>query len=120
MTSLNTLKVKEGPATEEPVSTTLDVMLGNLQVDFPKWGGGEPRSCKPEEQYFEDENEMFARPPCAGCGRAIYGRCITAMFRKFHPEHFVCSFCLKPLTKGIFKENGDKPYCHGCYYRLFG
>ena len=31
MTSLNTFKIKEGAA-EEPVSTTLDDMLGNLQV----------------------------------------------------------------------------------------
>jgi len=48
------------------------------------------------------------------------GRCITAMFRKFHPEHFVCSYCLKQLKKGTFKEQGDKPYCHGCFDRLFG
>lgn len=48
------------------------------------------------------------------------GRCITAMFRKFHPEHFVCAFCLKQLNKGTFKEQNDKPYCHGCFDKLFG
>lgn len=37
---------------------------------------------------------------CAGCSKPITGRCITAMFRKFHPEHFVCAFCLKQLNKG--------------------
>lgn len=42
------------------------------------------------------------------------------MFKKFHPEHFVCSYCLKQLKKGTFKEQGDKPYCHGCFERLFG
>jgi len=57
---------------------------------------------------------------CAGCHKPITGRCITAMFRKFHPEHFVCSYCLKQLKKGTFKEQGDKPYCHGCFDRLFG
>lgn len=57
---------------------------------------------------------------CAGCHKPITGRCITAMFRKFHPEHFVCSYCLKQLKKGTFKEQADKPYCHGCFDRLFG
>lgn len=50
----------------------------------------------------------------------LSGRCITAMFRKFHPEHFVCAFCLKQLNKGTFKEQNDKPYCHGCFDKLFG
>ncbi|XP_076054650.1 paxillin isoform X10 [Oratosquilla oratoria] len=57
---------------------------------------------------------------CAGCHKPITGRCITAMFRKFHPEHFVCSFCLKQLNKGTFKEQNDKPYCHVCFDKLFG
>ncbi|CAO1368440.1 unnamed protein product [Diamesa hyperborea] len=57
---------------------------------------------------------------CAGCSKPITGRCITAMFRKFHPEHFVCAFCLKQLNKGTFKEQNDKPYCHGCFDKLFG
>ncbi|KAK0092419.1 hypothetical protein PV326_001490 [Microctonus aethiopoides] len=57
---------------------------------------------------------------CAGCHKPITGRCITAMFRKFHPEHFVCAFCLKQLNKGTFKEQNDKPYCHCCFEKLFG
>ncbi|CAL4114311.1 unnamed protein product [Meganyctiphanes norvegica] len=57
---------------------------------------------------------------CAGCHKPITGRCITAMFRKYHPEHFVCSFCLKQLNKGTFKEQNEKPYCHGCFDKLFG
>jgi LIM domain len=44
---------------------------------------------------------------CAGCSKPITGRCITAMFRKFHPEHFVCAFCLKQLNKGEKKINGE-------------
>ncbi|CAG9759708.1 unnamed protein product [Ceutorhynchus assimilis] len=57
---------------------------------------------------------------CAGCHKPISGRCVTAMFRKFHPEHFVCAFCLKQLNKGTFKEQSDKPYCHMCFEKLFG
>eukprot|EP00096_Caligus_rogercresseyi_P007722 TRINITY_DN2571_c0_g1_i1.p1 TRINITY_DN2571_c0_g1~~TRINITY_DN2571_c0_g1_i1.p1 ORF type:complete len:466 (+),score=144.93 TRINITY_DN2571_c0_g1_i1:497-1894(+) len=70
--------------------------------------------------YCETHYHSLRGSLCAGCHKAIQGRCITAMFRKFHPEHFVCSFCLKQLNKGTFKEQGDKPYCHECYDRLFG
>ncbi|CAG0900973.1 unnamed protein product [Cyprideis torosa] len=55
---------------------------------------------------------------CASCQKPITGKCITAMFQKFHPEHFVCSFCLKQLNKGTFKEDRNKPYCHSCFEKL--
>merc|ERR1719318_1542873 len=57
---------------------------------------------------------------CYSCQKPITGRCITAMRRKFHPEHFLCAFCLKQLNKGTFKEMNDKPYCHPCFIKLFG
>ncbi|XP_050408909.1 leupaxin isoform X1 [Patella vulgata] len=57
---------------------------------------------------------------CATCQKPITGRCITAMFKKFHPEHFVCAFCLKQLNKGTFKDQNEKPYCHPCFVKLFG
>ncbi|KAL5015690.1 hypothetical protein ScPMuIL_005279 [Solemya velum] len=57
---------------------------------------------------------------CAGCQMPITGRCVTAMYKKFHPEHFVCAFCLKQLNKGTFKEQNDRPYCHPCFVKLFG
>lgn len=56
---------------------------------------------------------------CSGCQKPITGRCISAMGKKFHPEHFVCAFCLKQLNKGTFKEQNDKPYCQGCFIKLF-
>lgn len=56
---------------------------------------------------------------CCSCQQPINGRCITAMNKKFHPEHFICSFCTKQLNKGTFKEQNDKPYCHPCYTKLF-
>ena len=57
---------------------------------------------------------------CAGCSKPITGRCITAMFKKFHPDHFVCTYCLKQLNKGTFKEQNDKPYCHVCFEKVYG
>ena len=37
---------------------------------------------------------------CSACNSAIEGRCVTALFKKFHPEHFVCSYCLAQLSQG--------------------
>ncbi|TDH08469.1 hypothetical protein EPR50_G00098120 [Perca flavescens] len=56
---------------------------------------------------------------CGGCGAPITGRCISALDRKFHPEHFVCAFCLRQLSQGIFKEQKGKPYCSACFDKLF-
>ncbi|CAB1324280.1 unnamed protein product [Coregonus sp. 'balchen'] len=56
---------------------------------------------------------------CGGCREPISGRCISAMERKFHPEHFVCAFCLRKLSQGVFKEQAGKPYCSACHTKLF-
>ncbi|KAL6107843.1 lpxn [Pungitius sinensis] len=56
---------------------------------------------------------------CGGCGEPIAGRCISALGRKFHPEHFVCAFCLRQVSQGIFKEQEGKPYCTTCFDKLF-
>ncbi|XP_045475431.1 leupaxin isoform X2 [Harmonia axyridis] len=72
------------------------------------------------QPYCETHYHLKRGSLCAGCHKPISGRCITAMFRKFHPEHFVCAFCLKQLNKGTFKEHTDRPYCHACFDKLFG
>ncbi|NWH53592.1 TGFI1 protein, partial [Fregata magnificens] len=77
--------------------------------------------------FFEDgghpycERHFHARRGslCRGCGEPIAGRCVTAMAQRFHPEHFVCAFCLRPLSKGTFQEQEGKPYCQPCFLRLF-
>ncbi|XP_029895024.1 leupaxin isoform X1 [Aquila chrysaetos chrysaetos] len=56
---------------------------------------------------------------CHGCGRPVTGRCITAAGRKYHPEHFICAYCLGQLQKGTFREHGDKMYCRACHDKLF-
>ena len=45
---------------------------------------------------------------------------ITALGKKFHSEHFCCTFCVTPLTESSFKENNGNPYCFSCYDKLFG
>ncbi|XP_070688976.1 leupaxin [Pempheris klunzingeri] len=56
---------------------------------------------------------------CGGCGEPITGRCISALGCKFHPEHFMCAFCLRQLSQGIYKEQSGKPYCSACFDKLF-
>uniref|UniRef100_A0A3B4AR78 LIM zinc-binding domain-containing protein n=1 Tax=Periophthalmus magnuspinnatus TaxID=409849 RepID=A0A3B4AR78_9GOBI len=72
---------------------------------------GKPYCCK-------DFYHLFGTL-CGGCGEPITGRCISALSRKFHPEHFVCAFCLRQLSQGIFKDQKGKPYCSACFNKLF-
>ncbi|XP_038215321.1 paxillin-like [Zerene cesonia] len=100
------------------VSACCQHVFINLECREPFHGGS----------FFEHEGQPYCETHyhgkrgslCAGCHKPIAGRCITAMFRKFHPEHFVCAFCLRQLNKGTFKEQNDKPYCHACFDKLFG
>uniref|UniRef100_A0A914VYC2 LIM zinc-binding domain-containing protein n=1 Tax=Plectus sambesii TaxID=2011161 RepID=A0A914VYC2_9BILA len=66
-----------------------------------------------ETHYHEKRGSL-----CSSCTKPISGRCVSAMGQKFHPEHFVCSFCRRQLNKGTFKEHDHKPFCHKCYEKL--
>ncbi|KAF5401703.1 Paxillin a [Paragonimus heterotremus] len=57
---------------------------------------------------------------CIACSKPITGRCVNALGRRYHPEHFTCAYCLQPLQTGTFKEHSNKPYCHQCFEQLFG
>ncbi|XP_067170967.1 transforming growth factor beta-1-induced transcript 1 protein [Apteryx mantelli] len=70
--------------------------------------------------YCERHFRAGGAQACRGCGEPIAGRCVTAMAQRFHPEHFVCAFCRRPLAKGPFQEQAGKAYCQPCFRRLFG
>jgi len=57
---------------------------------------------------------------CAGCSKPVSGRVVQALGKKWHPEHFVCTFCMNPLPGGNYTENSGKAYCKPCYAKLFG
>lgn len=57
---------------------------------------------------------------CYTCNGPILGRIVNAMNRRFHPEHFVCSFCRRELVRTAFKELDGRPYCQACFGRLSG
>ncbi|VDL92309.1 unnamed protein product [Schistocephalus solidus] len=69
--------------------------------------------------YCESHQQNFTSLICASCSQPIAGRCINAMGKRFHLQHFVCTYCLRPLNTGTFKERASKPYCSACFRQLF-
>eukprot|EP00158_Paraphelidium_tribonemae_P007451 Partr_v1_DN28252_c0_g1_i1_m75411 putative transforming growth factor beta 1 induced transcript 1 len=74
--------------------------------------------------YCETHYHSARGSLCASCQKPITGRCITAIGKKFHPEHFVCAFCKKNLGTlgsgtGSFKDHDGKPYCVNCHVKLY-
>lgn len=57
-------------------------------------------------------------PRCAHCDQPITDRCVTALGKKWHPEHFMCSQCLQPLTGGFLERDGHA-FCERCFYSAF-
>eukprot|EP00457_Paulinella_chromatophora_P003004 gb/GEZN01003009.1/.p1 GENE.gb/GEZN01003009.1/~~gb/GEZN01003009.1/.p1 ORF type:complete len:634 (-),score=57.37 gb/GEZN01003009.1/:232-2133(-) len=57
---------------------------------------------------------------CLHCNHKIEGkRAISVMGSYYHPEHFVCFKCEKPLAGGQYFEGPDKhPYCEDDFYLL--
>jgi len=70
--------------------------------------------------YCEQHYHLQTGSLCAGCGKSISGRSVNALDKKWHPEHFVCAFCMNPLAGGAFTEQNGKAYCKECHGKLFG
>jgi paxillin len=66
----------------------------------------------------KDYHESFS-PRCAYCNGPIKDRCVTAMGKNFHSEHFVCVECGKPFGPEGYHEKDGQPYCKTDYFRLF-
>ena len=58
---------------------------------------------------------------CSSCQCPIKGKCMTTSSgKRFHPEHFNCSYCSKRLQILDFKEKNGKCYCLDCHRKLHG
>lgn len=55
---------------------------------------------------------------CAACQQPIVGRCVLALDKHFHPEHFACAECRRQVTRATYKEVGGRPLCQKCAQRL--
>ncbi len=45
--------------------------------------------------------------------------CLLHLNRRRPAEHFVCAFCVNPLSGGNYTEKQGKPYCAECFANLF-
>ncbi|XP_069704768.1 paxillin-like [Periplaneta americana] len=63
----------------------------------------------------QGESEVY----CYGCQQPIKGRIISALEKTWHPDHFVCAGCNKPITSGRFYQKDGKPYCEEDYSNLY-
>ena len=57
---------------------------------------------------------------CKKCNKAIYGSYVRATGAYWHPEHFVCTHCHRPLGNSPIYEQQGMPYDAACYLELFG
>ena len=60
---------------------------------------------------------MGGAPICKGCGQAIGGAYVTAMGATWHPEHFTCAACGRPIGDASFYQHQGAPYHVECYRR---
>ncbi|CDK25929.1 unnamed protein product [Kuraishia capsulata CBS 1993] len=56
---------------------------------------------------------------CHTCQKAIRGPYITALNRKFHPEHFSCEVCHQVFDAEDYYEYDNAIYCHYHYSKLY-
>jgi len=55
---------------------------------------------------------------CADCGQIVLEESLEADGRYFHPEHFRCDYCKKPID-GTYAPVEDKFYHRECYVKQF-
>eukprot|EP00003_Mantamonas_plastica_P014350 TRINITY_DN248_c0_g1_i3.p1 TRINITY_DN248_c0_g1~~TRINITY_DN248_c0_g1_i3.p1 ORF type:complete len:420 (+),score=122.35 TRINITY_DN248_c0_g1_i3:790-2049(+) len=65
----------------------------------------------------DDYQEMFG-VRCASCLRPITDKCVNALGKKWHPEHFRCASCDVSLSGKRFAQIEGEPHCHECKMRI--
>ena len=60
-----------------------------------------------------DYTELFC-PRCANCKQAIQDKCVNALGKKYHTDHFSCTGCGKNLVGQPYKEDDGDIYCNAC------
>lgn len=65
-----------------------------------------------------DYHDMFS-PRCAYCNGPIKDRCVTALGKTFHAEHFICAECGREFGDEGFHEKDGKAYCKTDFFRMF-
>ncbi len=58
---------------------------------------------------------MSPYPICKQCGQPIWGSYLTTLGATWHPEHFLCTACHKPIGNTRFQLYEEAPYHSECY-----
>jgi LIM domain-containing protein/protein DA1 len=58
---------------------------------------------------------MLSHPTCKQCKQPIWGNYINALGANWHPEHFLCAACHKPILDASFNTHEDMPYHSECF-----
>jgi len=77
------------------------------------------------QTYYESNGEVYCEQDyyrqtgliCAQCGQKISGKSVSALEKKWHPEHFLCHNCHKPLANISFAVIDGMPHCSHCAER---
>ncbi|KAK0174712.1 hypothetical protein PV327_010449 [Microctonus hyperodae] len=69
--------------------------------------------------YCETDYHNLFSPRCAYCNGPILDKCVTALEKTWHTEHFFCAQCGKQFGEEGFHERDGKPYCREDYFDMF-
>lgn len=69
--------------------------------------------------YCEPDYHNLFSPRCAYCNGAILDKCVTALDKTWHTEHFFCAQCGQQFGEDGFHERDGKPYCRTDYFEMF-
>ncbi|KAF5298160.1 hypothetical protein FQA39_LY02584 [Lamprigera yunnana] len=69
--------------------------------------------------YCEPDYHNLFSPRCAYCNGPILDKCVTALEKTWHMEHFFCAQCGKQFGEEGFHEREGKPYCRDDYFDMF-
>jgi LIM domain-containing protein/protein DA1 len=58
---------------------------------------------------------VLSQPVCKGCGQPIWGNYFSALGGTWHPEHFVCAACGRPIVDASFNLHQGAPMHVTCY-----
>lgn len=69
--------------------------------------------------YCESDYHNLFSPRCAYCNGPILDKCVTALEKTWHTEHFFCAQCGQQFGEDGFHERDGKPYCRNDYFDMF-
>ncbi|ALC48730.1 CG31988 [Drosophila busckii] len=56
---------------------------------------------------------------CCKCHEAVSRRAINALGKIYHPHHFTCKECDKPIVDAVFNVQKGEPVCQSCYQEKY-